>query len=443
MATIHVADVIECKVCGQTNALLYWKRTHPQDNTESEYNYYHTCKFCCVKKLVDENSELDAREVCKELDIPYIQPVWQKAHIATSKKRTEGKIPKYDMYREMTDDEKFKMSLISEYLKAAKLKANTHFFKGRTYVNDKVLTSKELEVGIKLLSVDETKSIAPSSSYAETVSAVKEELSQPTLANPSEENGVLDEYGQINVSRLSHKDKLFLYKKWGTNYTLEKLLWLEEMWIKMCESYDIITAAHEDYLLKICKISLAIEDATASDNWDLVLKLGKMYDTWMKSAQFAESSKKKDKIDESIPAICEVIKMVEEQGFIDKIDLDVPRDIVDLTYNNLCNYTRKLVLSETNLSALLEKAIEKIAESEEEGDIDDLRDEYDLAEPEDGENLEPIKKEKNFTLGSNNFLDYQDSFNVMTERNIGNNDFNPEKGFETLISGNEEEYNEV
>lgn len=90
----------------------------------------------------------------------------------------------------------------------------------------------------------------------------------------------------------------------------------------------------------------------------------------MQSAMFTESSKKSRKVKEDkeaelIPSICEVIAICEKKGFFDTIDLSVPRDIVDLTLSNLNSYTRKLVLSETNMGALLEGAIQKMLDSEE------------------------------------------------------------------------------
>ena len=55
----------------------------------------------------------------------------------------------------------------------------------------------------------------------------------------NEYEDILDEFGQINVSKLSELDKRYLIKKWGDNYEWDNLLWLEQMWIKMCNSYDI------------------------------------------------------------------------------------------------------------------------------------------------------------------------------------------------------------
>ena len=140
----------------------------------------------------------------------------------------------------------------------------------------------------------------------------------------------------------------------------------------------------------------------------------------MKSAMFTESSKKKDKVDESIPAICQVVEMAEKLGYIEPTDLSVPRDIVDLTLMNVNGYTKKLVLNETNLGSLIEGAIAKMQQSEEqeENGLDDLPDVYDMIEQGMGEpgEVEMI----NFA----NFNDYGERYEQMVENDLLVSSFN-------------------
>ena len=71
--------------------------------------------------------------------------------------------------------------------------------------------------------------------------------------------------------------------------------------------------------------------------------------------------------------------MAEEQGFIPRFDLEVPKDIVDATIKDMERYLNTLVREEQGLGNLIETAIaamkrEEEADSEDNVDLDELDD---------------------------------------------------------------------
>lgn len=79
-----------------------------------------------------------------------------------------------------------------------------------------------------------------------------------------------------------NKDKTYLVQKWIGAYTIPECIKLEKV-ISMMDSYDIRTASHLNYLLKICRISLKIDQALEVNDIDGFND--KVYDLLMKSAK--------------------------------------------------------------------------------------------------------------------------------------------------------------
>ena len=63
--------------------------------------------------------------------------------------------------------------------------------------------------------------------------------------------------------------------------------------------------------------------------------------------------------------------MCEKDGFIPRYYTDGPQDKVDRTLQDLQTYTHDLIMNETNLSALIEKAVKDINEQKEKEAIQD------------------------------------------------------------------------
>lgn len=142
----------------------------------------------------------------------------------------------------------------------------------------------------------------------------------------------------------------------------------------MMNSYDIQTAGHIDTLKLICKSSLKANQLIDIGDMDGYQKASKVYNDLMKSGNFTASQNKADK-GEFINSIGELVMICEKEGFIPRYYVDEPHDKVDATIRDLQQYTRRLVLEETNLGALIERAVRQIQEDSERADHNDPDDE--------------------------------------------------------------------
>lgn len=172
---------------------------------------------------------------------------------------------------------------------------------------------------------------------------------------------------------LTKEDKQYLIEKWGRTYTIPECIKLEKLFLSMMESYDIRTASHIDYLLKICRISLKIDQALEVNDIDGFNKMTRMYDLLMKSAKFTAQQNSKDKgEDEFTDALGVVVAMCEEQGFIPKYH-EERQDIVDITLKDMNEYMRKLIMGDLNLGNMIEGYLNKMSmeQQKEEDEMDD------------------------------------------------------------------------
>lgn len=167
---------------------------------------------------------------------------------------------------------------------------------------------------------------------------------------------------------LSVEDRSFLMQKWDTS-DLSDIMYLEDFYLGMMDDFDISTTSHKDYLRKIALISLRLNKAIKQDDWDAIKVLRVTYSNWMKEADFTAQQNNKDK-SEFASCFGEVAAFLESKGFIDTINLDFPRDIVDRTIGNLNSYTKDLVLSENGLGDLLESTIALMNKPEEDEEAD-------------------------------------------------------------------------
>ena len=156
-----------------------------------------------------------------------------------------------------------------------------------------------------------------------------------------------------------------LEKKWGKNYNQEEYEKLEGFYQDMKANFEIETAAHIDYLKKICKVSVQMDKALEENNIDVFQKLSGIYDKLMHSAKFTAVQRSASDRTGGMNTIGEIYDFLEKNGFIPKFYTDEPLDIVDITEHNLKEYTKKLVLGDTNIANIIESSIQKIIEKEE------------------------------------------------------------------------------
>ncbi len=162
---------------------------------------------------------------------------------------------------------------------------------------------------------------------------------------------------------LTKEDKQYLLQKWGRTYTIPECIKLEKLYLEMVDSYDIRTASHFDYLLKICRVSLKIDQALEINDIDGFQKMTKIYDLLMKSAKFT-AAQNKEQSDDYTDAVGVLVALCEEQGFVPKYHNDERQDIVDYTLKDMNDYMRKLIMNEMNLGNMIEVYLQKMLQEE-------------------------------------------------------------------------------
>lgn len=221
---------------------------------------------------------------------------------------------------------------------------------------------------------------------AQASGATLENLQEIDLSNLTEEEKEelfkkpeeLFEPEEINTDfdELTKEDKQYLLQKWGRTYTIPECIKLEKLYNEMIESYDIRTASHFDYLLKICRVSLKIDQALEVNDIDGFQKMTKIYDLLMKSAKFT-AAQNKEQSDDYTDAVGVLVSLCEDQGFIPKYHDDERQDIVDYTLKDMNDYMRKLVMNEMNLGNMIEVYLQKMLQ-EENKEEDEMTDEDDV-----------------------------------------------------------------
>ena len=127
----------------------------------------------------------------------------------------------------------------------------------------------------------------------------------------------------------------------------------------MMESYDIQTAGHIDTLKMVCKTSLKANQLIDMGDIDGAQKAVRMYDTLMKSGKFTAAQNKAEN-GEYIDCVCDIVTICETEGFIPRFYIEQPNDKADRVLQDIQGYTRRLIMEETNLGNLIEKAVKQI-----------------------------------------------------------------------------------
>jgi dTDP-D-glucose 4,6-dehydratase len=79
----------------------------------------------------------------------------------------------------------------------------------------------------------------------------------------------------------------------------------------------------------------------------------------MKSAKFTEAQNKEEKAD-FIDSVGELVAFCEKEGgFIERYCTDQPKDIVDLTLNDMKKYTETLIKQDSGLAQQIEQYLKK------------------------------------------------------------------------------------
>lgn len=343
---------------------------------QKEQNYYTSrrddlypggwvdeCKKCFTMHInIREPSSF--LTLLEKIDVPYIKSEWDsivEKHGNNPKTTSTAIFGRYIAKMKLKQFSKYKFIDTAKFVEAEEMKklqeksmklAEINKYRDALNNGEVVKNIDELNLDLSVLTEDEIKSLLKK----------PEELFDPS------------EYIDDISDELTREDKQYLLLKWGKTYTISECIKLEKLYNEMMESYDIRTASHIDYLLKICRISLKIDQALECNDIDGFQKMTKVYDLLMKSAKFTAVQNKELSSDYT-DSVGIIVAMCEEEGFIPKLHIE-RQDIVDITLNDMNNYLRRLVMNEMNLGNMIEIYLQKMEQEEnkEEDVIDENED---------------------------------------------------------------------
>ena len=135
--------------------------------------------------------------------------------------------------------------------------------------------------------------------------------------------------------------------KWGSNYTFEELINLENLFVNTLQANDISNPMQIDAIKKACKLSVTLDRAILSGDPKVINDLSKAYQNFVKTAQIDQIITAASR--DVISNVAELVSFIEEQGFEMKYYDEVERDIVDKSIIDVKEYLKRLVTDATGL----------------------------------------------------------------------------------------------
>lgn len=144
--------------------------------------------------------------------------------------------------------------------------------------------------------------------------------------------------------------------KWGSNYSFEEYVQLENLLVSTLRANDITNPLQIDAIKKACRISVELDKAIEAGDSKGIKDLSSAYSSFTKTAQIdavIESSN-----NDVIATVADLADYIERCGGKYTYYDGVERDIVDKTINDIKEYNRKLVADATGLGSTLERITE-------------------------------------------------------------------------------------
>ena len=199
----------------------------------------------------------------------------------------------------------------------------------------------------------------------------------------------LEQEGLINreLPLLSDREIAELQRKWGPNYSVEELDYLENLYNGIISTQNVNGGLSIDQSLKLCKISLEIDNRIREGSE--IDKLLSSYDKLVKIGDFTPKNVKNTGDFESVG---ELYAYLEKTGWINRYYDGAKKDVIDETIANIQNYNRRLWVNESGLSEDIEKRLEALQHAQNLEDMYDISDEYDEDKYE-AEGIQNLKEE--------------------------------------------------
>lgn len=161
------------------------------------------------------------------------------------------------------------------------------------------------------------------------------------------------------IGALSIEDIKQLKEFWGAEYTEDQLKRFQALYEDIEKTQSITTAIQRDNARKMCMLSYQVEKSI----WDEESKgsdikaLVSSYNDLAKAADFSPKTARNAGDFESIGELCAYL---EKKGFLNDFYDWKPKDEIDLVMKNLQNYTRRIVVGETNIAEELNEKLDQI-----------------------------------------------------------------------------------
>jgi hypothetical protein len=146
-----------------------------------------------------------------------------------------------------------------------------------------------------------------------------------------------------------------LKEKWGANYDMEALHYLEGLFNGLMTTQNVNGALQIDQAKKICKMSYEV-DRRIEEGSDFD-KLLASYDKLVKAAEFTPKNVKNIN---DFDTFGEAIKWLEKKGWRNTFYDNVTRDIVDESMKNFQNFNQRLYTNESSMPEEIARRIESL-----------------------------------------------------------------------------------
>lgn len=318
------------------------------------------CKKCLTMHI-DNFDESTYLWLLEKMDVPYVPAEWNSLRDKAYAKDAE-KMNGMSVFGKYLSKMKLKQWKEYSWADSEKLQAEA----AAKAENNGVEKNEEFEAELQAKYEAGEISEAEYKTLMSVPAQIKAEEERPAVNpylgpdNPYNEQEMFPEEELPDPSaELTQEDKIYLAMKWGRMYKLAEWVELERTYNEMMDSFDIQDADTKNTLILICKTTLKANQALDSGDIEGFQKLSKVQEALRKSAKFT-AAQNKEKKDDFIDCIGELVLMCEKEGFIPRFATDIPQDKVDITLKDMQNYTRKLVTQDLGFGQQIEDALKKI-----------------------------------------------------------------------------------
>ena len=318
------------------------------------------CKKCLTMHI-DNFDESTYLWLLEKMDVPYVPAEWNSLRDKAYAKDAE-KMNGMSVFGKYLSKMKLKQWKEYSWADSEKLQAEAAAKAENNGVEKNEAFEAELQAKYEAGEISEAEYKTLMSVPAQMKAEEDRPAANPYLGpdNPYNEQEMFPEEELPDPSaELTQEDKIYLAMKWGRMYKLAEWVELEKTYNEMMESFDIQDADTKNTLILLCKTTLKANQALDSGDIEGFQKLSKVQESLRKSAKFT-AAQNKEKKDDFIDCVGELVLMCEKEGFIPRFATNIPQDKVDITLRDMQNYTRKLVTQDLGFGQQIEDALKKI-----------------------------------------------------------------------------------